>query len=374
MTIKQKQYLWLDIDLEDAWFSSHYLIKNLKRCYQKKLGPNFHSLNLPIENDVLNEFITKNQITSVIIADPRINLPTILKNQEIEFFIHIIGSPLRKLEQLKQMKIENLKICLMVGSKANYEIVKNFSDGAVKYFPFLPDLKDQSEGTTKEIKNKFLYFGRLAFQKNLIALMELFSRYQSQINPNAELSLYGSACNSNFPTKPHGHYIGMSAETFFLKLAELQDKGHKIKYFGPVSHTEISKILSEHNTFISLSTAEEEDFGMSLYEAMGQGLSSVVSNWGGYREFQGSKQVSFVDVIHQEKTLYIDQDQLFAALEKENHRSRPDLDAWTVAREKIIHDLDLNFEPKQLNIKLERNFITEEFFNEYQEFVSPYWR
>ncbi len=223
MTIKPKQYLWLDIDWEDSWFSSHYLIKNLRRCYHEKLGPAFHSLRLPLDTDVLTNFIQTKQITSVIIADPRINLQPILKilNQvgdgAMEYLIHVIGAPLRKLEDLKKMKIDEYKVCLMAGSMANYEILKNFSHGEIKYFPFVPDSAELRDPKISFIENKFIYFGRLSFQKNLVALLELFSRFQREVNPKAELSIYGSACNSNFPVKPHGHYIGMSAERFFLK-------------------------------------------------------------------------------------------------------------------------------------------------------------
>jgi glycosyltransferase involved in cell wall biosynthesis len=373
MTVKHKQYLWLDINWEDSWFSSNYLVKNLRRCYQQKLGKDFHSFTLPADEAQLSTFIKANQITSVILADPRLNLLGLFKQLEgLEFLIHVIGAPLKKLEDLKQMKLEGQKICLLAGSRVNYQILKNSCSAEVKYFPFLPSACESSVNK-QEVRNKFIYFGRLSHKKNVIALMELFAKYQKNINPSAELTIFGAACNANFPTKPPGHYIGMSADQFFHKLAQLQSLGHKIDYQGALSHDELQKRLGEFNTFVSLSTAEEEDFGMSVYESLTHNLSCVLSRWGGYREFENFDQVSLVDVIHRDKTLFVDQDQFFSALQKQNQTQVAALSSWEAERHAIIEKLDLNFEARKLNIKLERSFFSEEFFNEYTELVSPYW-
>lgn len=378
MRIKHKQYLWLGLNQEDAWFSSHHLVQNLKLSYREKFGPSFHELDLPMEGHELSSFIQKNQITTVILADPRLNLHTLLRalpqnHPALEFLIHVIGSPLRKLEDLKNINLSDLKICLLAGSRANVNILKNLCEGEIRYFPFLPDLQRFLPGTLKPLQNKFVYLGRISHYKNVTALMELFSRYQKECNPEAELSIYGSPCNANFPVRPQGHYIGMSGEQFFWKLAELQARGHRITYHPSLERDELLKTLPQFNTLLSLSTAEEEDFGMSVIECLAHGLGCVLTNWGGYKEFSALEQVSLVNVAHQDGTLWIDPKEFFHALDRQNQKTPVDLKSWLEQRKKVIADLDLSFSFGELVIRKKQPFVREEFFNEYQEFVSPYW-
>lgn len=379
MEFKHKHYLWLDVDGEDTWFSVNTLVNNLEECYQEKLDKKLIKISIPSGMDKLKKVIESQKITSVIIASPRLNVYSILKflDKEIdlplEYLIHVIGSPIQKLEELKKMKLEKFSITLLAGSKVNYEILKKYCSTEVKYFPFLAK-PIEAKKVSENIKNKFIYFGRISYQKNILGLMDLFAEYQEKINPNAELSIYGGVCNTNFPTKPMGHYIGMSGERFFERLSFLQGRGCKIKYFGLLPNDQINTVLKEHNTFVSLSTAEEEDFGLSIWESLNAGLSCVVSKWGGHKEFENIEGIEFLDIAYQENTLYINKDNFFDALKNNNSTRSYDLQSWIDDRKKQINDLNLDATSSNLEINLEIKMHTEEFFNEYGKDVSSYWR
>lgn len=375
MTIKQKEYLWLEIEGQDAWFSSSHLVQQLKRCWQLKVGDHFHVLTLPAGGNQLESIIKSKDITTLVIADPRVNLyPVISKLRtydQLELYLHVIGSPLRKVDDLKHMKAEGLKVSLLAGSEANTQILKNLVQANIYYFPFLP--AEMTTQRTEALENRFLYAGRIAYQKNLVPLLDLFARYQKDINPAAELSICGPACNTHFPTTPHGHYIGMAGERFFKKLSELQKNGHKINYHGLLTREEVEKISLSHRTFVSLSTAEEEDFGMGLYESLSRGLNAVVTNWGGHREFGALTAVELVTVSHRNKTLMLDQEQFFQALQKKPKSTAADLSSWRKNRMKIIEELAFEQTADSLKINLKQPYVGEEFFNEHQQLVSPYW-
>ena len=171
-----------------------------------------------------------------------------------------------------------------------------------------------------------------------------------------------------------GHYIGMSGERFFERLSFLQGRGCKIKYFGLLPNDQINTVLKEHNTFVSLSTAEEEDFGLSIWESLNAGLSCVVSKWGGHKEFENIEGIEFLDIAYQENTLYINKDNFFDALKNNNSTRSYDLQSWIDDRKKQINDLNLDATSSNLEINLEIKMHTEEFFNEYGKDVSSYWR
>lgn len=105
----------------------------------------------------------------------------------------------------------------------------------------------------------FIFWGRLAPQKNLPAALELFHRIL-QARPEARLTLIGPD----------------SGELAFLQ-ASCQDRGmaHAVRFEGPLSFGHILRLVPGHAFY--LQTSWYEGMAMSVVEAMQLGLVPVVT-------------------------------------------------------------------------------------------------
>ncbi|HCM38476.1 MAG: hypothetical protein A2070_06460 [Bdellovibrionales bacterium GWC1_52_8] len=135
----------------------------------------------------------------------------------------------------------------------------------------------------------FLYTGRLSLQKNLILLIRSFGAYLRQIDPRAQLWLAGPMDDLGVP------YLGKRclSGTFSSDLLEAIRKtippeaSRQVRYFGDLQTEMLVQIYGAADFFISLSTHNDEDFGMAPAEAACCGLPLILSDWGGYSSFSG---------------------------------------------------------------------------------------
>ncbi|MBC99188.1 MAG: hypothetical protein CME63_15710 [Halobacteriovoraceae bacterium] len=141
----------------------------------------------------------------------------------------------------------------------------------------------------------FLYTGRLSYQKNITTLLSNFSTFIKNFDQKAKLVVAGPMDDLAIP------YLGKEAlpGTFYfhweeaIKEYELQEH---ILYLGDCNQVQLFEVYNAADCYISLSTHNDEDYGMSPAEALCTGLPCILTAWGGFSSF-GHYLPSWVDLV-----------------------------------------------------------------------------
>lgn len=208
-----------------------------------------------------------------------------------ELIFHIFGD--FTLQSSHWIEIESIlkktNIKLICASDKQRDLVNNLlsiNKEAVSILPFPVNTEVFcfDEKRVKNDKFKFLYTGRLSDQKNILELINIFNHFNTQINPKTELYISGPYDDLGIP------FLGkkMRRGTYGLAIESLVERldNQNIKLLGNLSQEELSKQYSSSDAFISISTHNDEDYGMSPAEALCCGLPCILTNWAGYSSFK----------------------------------------------------------------------------------------
>ncbi len=291
---------------------------------------------------------------------------------------HIYGDIFGRLKGLetsiKDLNSRAFKI--VVGSKSAYNIaIKCLVDSNnLVLFPFMPNLK--AIKSTKNKNNKFIYFGRISYYKNVHTLIDLFNEF-SKSNPEHELHIAGEIDNFRWRNNPTGNYFNYAGEKFDLSLQKAKSEGSNIFYHGHLSQIKLKVLMSTCGVYITLSTSELEDFGLSVSEALENGLNVIATKWGGIKEFSGCRGVDLIDVSLNRKTLCVSKSKLFKLLASKE--SSFGVDYAQRVNEWKVQTINLNNIPTFLGFNDEFRSIRSttkihrEFFDYGKKFVSTMW-
>ena len=174
--------------------------------------------------------------------------------------------------------------------------------------------------TLLKIENEFvwLYSGRLSQQKNIIQLIQSFAKYKSETGCDDKLFLAGCFDNMGIPYlgfqyQEHEYYYHYQKALHQLDTKIQQD----IHFMGQRSAHELEAIYSMADAFVSLSTHNDEDYGMAVAEAMCSGLPCIISNWAGYSSFANySDKVSLIKIRLNKRCLEYDEKKLIQEMIK----------------------------------------------------------
>lgn len=198
-----------------------------------------------------------------------------------ELSIHWICASKKQAALLKKFVSEEnskIDICPFPVSTKEYYFEKNLRVNFRKKLALVED--DQV----------FLYTGRLSLQKNIMALIRAFNFYQKNINPNAVLLMAGPIDDLGMPylgkTSPEG-LMAYDIQTLINALFSTERRD-RIQYLGNFNSQTLNSIYNAADLFISLSTHNDEDFGMAPAEALLTGLPCVLTDWAGYSGFKDS--------------------------------------------------------------------------------------
>lgn len=356
-------------------------------------------------NDYLNSeqwtSLCSLNIESVILADMRFDLvhwlPYLTSNLKagVNIQIHIYGNPIKRMKRLYKSNLDLApwNLTFVVGSSVQQQVFENILNDPknVNYVPFIPPgryhYNEQQARKWKEDNNfqdqkLFLYSGRISFQKNVQHLMELFSIH-TKTNPKSRLIIAGAPDNLNWREIPRANYNNYAGEVFFEKLQTLQNAGVPVTYLGRLQFAELMEVYNGCDHFVSLSTADGEDFGLSVAEALSVGLPCSLSAWGGYKEFNSLTQVKLSQVELRERSIGIDLDQFLQTLNttpSDRNANEASFHLWKKKRMEESLAILKKFKPARFN-GFKQNFATfcteqeqtGEFFEQYKEFLSAYW-
>lgn len=146
---------------------------------------------------------------------------------------------------------------------------------------------DEKSRKSFRAKNKvhddvvFTYAGRLSLQKNVAELIKCYKQVAGLLDNKTTLFLAGPIDDLAIP------YLGVQncAGTYQRTLLKEIESDSSIKYLGNLSHKDLSELLNGSDLFVSLSTHNDEDYGMAPAQALCTGLPSILSDWGGYSNF-----------------------------------------------------------------------------------------
>lgn len=137
-----------------------------------------------------------------------------------------------------------------------------------------------------------LYAGRISQQKNVTHLLRVLKE-----NPKSKLIICGDADSLGVP-----HIVGAKTEHVPYAMAHAIQQlrlSPQIEFRPFQSQEKLRLIMQACDQQISLSAHYGEDFGYSIAQGLHCGLSTVLSSWGGHRNWMTpdlKKQVSYIEL------------------------------------------------------------------------------
>ncbi|MEK6580709.1 MAG: glycosyltransferase family 4 protein, partial [Bdellovibrionota bacterium] len=179
--------------------------------------------------------------------------------------------------------------CCLMNSQEGGTSVVPFPVSSEEFF-FEKDLrkKIRSRLAVESGQPILLYTGRLSHQKNILSLLRVFSVFQQRVNSGARLWLAGPIDDLGVPYLGYKPWYGNYLDRVLRFMSEFlsPETRSQITYWGDLKPDRLKELYHGSDIFVSLSTHNDEDFGMAPAEAMLCGLPLLLSDWGGYAAFR----------------------------------------------------------------------------------------
>ncbi len=327
---------------ESHWFSCSVITKNIISAYKGAFGAeNLIHINYGEKGFDLPELKKATGVCErfVFVDHKPSPLEFLLQFQkyfskqfnQCEFIFHIFGDFILYINDWRVitnlLKKNHMKF--VCASNAQQEMIRKFFNvkESIYMTPF-PVSESEfclQEGSKKSNKTIYLYTGRISYQKRIIELVKYFHDAVTSgvISENSELHLVGKYDNIGHP------YINIHFREgeFFRKLdkvlSKLPNYEKYIKFLGSLSHEEICHQYQQADFFISLSTYHDEDYGMSVAEALCSGVPCILTSWGGYKSFflEQTHSTEFIPVTLDYPLPCIDQSKFNEALKNTKNKN-----------------------------------------------------
>lgn len=315
------------------WNSCVSIVNNLEACYLKSHGDQitFFDYHAEISDGELLREITKlkkQNIQELIFIDhyPSLTrfflaLDCVWKTTLPRVTIHAFGDFAPHCQEYLKIEdiLKRLPLKIIAPSTKAQKFLEHHLDpsGAspLHKIPFAISSKNflANESLRIEARKQYkisseekliVYSGRISSQKNVLFTLKVVAEYLGE-HPEASFILAGS--DDNFGTSIFGEFEarGSMALAFRKALADLPaDINQRVHFVQKLETPALERLLNAADLFISLSTYHNEDFGMAPLEALSSGCPAVLTDWGGYRDYQ-SADCSLVKVQLSDKGLEI---------------------------------------------------------------------
>ncbi len=298
------------------WFSCTIINKNLRAAYESIYDEIMYidyTRKRTVEEEDLKA-LAESGIEKIIFID---HIPTpvdfLLKLKKfepecferLEYTIHVFGDfPLYMPEWRSVFELlEDMPVKFIAASKKQKLFVEKFIPQKdiifVSPFPvgeseFSYDAKKR-EGFRTELglKNEtvFLYTGRLTYQKRITDMIEIFCEQliAGKIARDSYFYIVGGVDTLGVPYLGVSQLLGEYYRQIQKTLAKYSDVSDRVILTGRVENSDLKKYYCMADCYLSLSTYHDEDYGMSVAEALCSGLPAILTNWAGYQSFQLSE-------------------------------------------------------------------------------------
>ncbi len=190
--------------------------------------------------------------------------------------------------------LRGLPTVLLGASHRQCQQLESFTEGAsIKCLPY-PVAKEFFQAPTEADDGtvRIVYAGRITPQKNVLELMSAFNQ-AAALDPRLELHLAGDFHDRGY----HMHGLGISPLDYRERFRALVEAaGGRIQYHGFLGQAELAQLFRRCDVTASLSTYHDEDFGVSVAQAMAAGLPALLSDWGGHGGFREAGEVRLIPV------------------------------------------------------------------------------
>jgi glycosyltransferase involved in cell wall biosynthesis len=303
-----------------TWISCQKIVFNLHKAYE--LNPNVSLSNFNYTtNQTYEEIIqTAKSLVAlrpdvIVILDHKphpLPILQVIKNElskkklKPKFIFHIFGDfTLYYPDWDKLSKIlVDFEVEFIVASERQKRLIDKFLlpplEARVCPFPvdekefyYEPQLRNvqRREWGLKDDDLVFVFTGRLSRQKRIHTLLEAFSEFLSSTKTKkAHLFLYGITDHIG------DQFLGLweTEGEYFRKINKIYKKlpklvQEKIHFMGSVPNKELKAVYQGADYLLNLSVHNDEDFGMSVAEALCSGLPAILTDWGGLARFELKK-------------------------------------------------------------------------------------
>jgi glycosyltransferase involved in cell wall biosynthesis len=229
------------------------------------------------------------------------------------FVIHLFGDFVLDCLGWESVKVslQRYPVHFIVASDRQKQLVESFFSGSgpivsVNPFPVNGDTFNMNnyQLNRESLRSEFgiapedkilLYTGRISYQKNVELLVNMFKTLEPILPGKVHLWIAGTWDDI---LVPYSGKIGTSG-SFYSQFSKTIKKisQSNIKFLGHLDEEQLVRFYQTSDLFVSFSTYNDEDYGMSVAEALMCGLPCVLSNWGGFSSFKNySDQVELTPV------------------------------------------------------------------------------
>lgn len=221
----------------------------------------------------------------------------------VHFILQILGNFTGRPQRWFQLEslLENKPVSILGASTRSCQQIQKFMSRPDLWhipYPIVPP--KNFEITSEDSEIHLLFAGRLTLQKNILGLLKAF-QVAARVNKNIKLHIAGDYF---YPISPF-HSIGYEM-SFFQAMVQkyLNISKERVIYHGNLSQDELSSLMWKMDYFCSLSVHHDEDFSVSVAQALGHRLGLILSDWGGHSSyFEKTKYVHKIPV-HVSDRLY----------------------------------------------------------------------
>jgi len=305
------------------WKSCQSISSNLVKSYESLDAYEIKHFEVPMYNEFPADLVATSKKICEFSPDKIVfvdhgEAPSMLlthyllntSNKETEFIFHIYGDFTFFLNSWAKTfgLLKSKKVKLVCASEAQSQIVAGIMErdtDRVKTIPFSVESNDYF--FSQELRDNFrtkhnlskndkvvVYTGRISLQKNVVYLVECFRDFCKKFgDENLHLLIAGPCDDIGMPYLNKNLLVNFYRSKFLESIEQLDN----VKYLGVLEKKELNELYSGADIYCSLSTHNDEDFGMAPAEALMTGCQGVLTNWGGYQSFiENSKNVYPVDV------------------------------------------------------------------------------
>ena len=329
--MKYQKILLISKDELSAWESCKHITSNLAESYflafkEQEVGTLKVAEDLSLFGAYAHaEEIKKNNYDLIVWLDHKPNAALMVEalhvvfadytyEQKPKFLVHLFGDFVLDCNGWEgvEKSIQAYPVHFITASERQKKLVETFcitNSPVCSVIPFPVNEKkfnvDNFVDNRKEYREKLnakddfiiLYTGRISYQKNVDKLVKIFKSLESALNKKVQLWIIGPWDDILLP------YAGIEGlpGSYYLQFSSanpLTENDHqKIKFIGQLNSNELLKAYHAADLFMSLSTYNDEDYGMSVAESLATGLPCLLSDWAGFAGFAAySKDVELVKV------------------------------------------------------------------------------